>query len=175
MSKLEVDVLYLHVGHPAIMAENWQWPLVIRLLRGPYRDGSTHFSDTFQCRRLSPVASEVVLHWNGCLGDVARCLRTYQDRTITEHATLGLACILVEHRARMKITEVTHAGDGPDYFLGEKEFVLEVSGRQGANLQELLKKKAAQLRKNPYGKDGYVCVADYEACEAHLVYYSFEV
>jgi hypothetical protein len=157
------------------MAEDWRWPLVIRLLRGAYEDGTAHFSDTFRPPRLNPVAGQVVLHWNGCSEEVARYLRTYQDRIITEHATLGLACILVQHRARMEITEVTNGGDGPDYWLGNKELVLEVSGRQACNLPGLLKEKATQLRKNPYEKDGYVCVADYAAREAHLVYYSFEV
>ena len=106
-----------------------------------------------------------------------RCsVNTYQENTITEHATLGLACILVEHRAGMEITEVTNGGDGPDYWLGKnKDLVLEVSGRQTCHLPTLLKEKTEQLRKNPYEKGGYVCVAEYEGRTVFLVHCEFEV
>jgi hypothetical protein len=80
---------------------------------------------------------------------------------ITEFATLGLACLLTTDRLQLEVTEVTRRGQRVDYWVGDREYVLEVSGQQNGNLATLHQNKLDQLRQNPFQKDGFVCVANY--------------
>jgi hypothetical protein len=112
-----------------------------------------------------------LLHWKSLNEDFGKCTATYQTAVITEFATLGLACILVAHCPGLEITEVTRRGDKADYWLGDKELMLEVSGEQTGSIEELCAMKAKQLLQNPFGKGGYVCVAVYANAAARLRFY----
>ena len=74
---------------------------------------------------------------------------------------MGLACGMVAGLAGLEITEVTLRGYRADYWLGDKDLMLEVSGQESGDLATLCDEKSEQLANNPYGKDGYVCVANY--------------
>lgn len=159
----------LHQAHPQIRAEDWRSPLVRRLLGcDKYTDGDRILDDTFRSDSNGPTSSKLKLSWVGLKDDFNRCVKTYQSPVITEMATLGLSCILLRNRAKMEITEVTLRGERADYWLGEKELLLEVSGQQSGSLKTLHNEKATQLRDNPFGKDGYVCVANFDERRAIL-------
>lgn len=169
-----VQVQLLHKAHPNIRAEDWRSPLVRRLLGcDQYTDGVQTFSDTFSSSEDGPIDSQMDLSWADLKDDFNRCVKTYQAPVITEMATLGLSCILLERRAKLEVTEVTLRGDRADYWLGEKELLLEVSGQQRGDLQDLHDEKATQLLDNPFGKDGYVCVANYTERKAILRFHAY--
>ena len=173
---LRIDVADLPSGHPQIRAKDWTCPLVLRLLADTsYSDGSGRIEDSF--RRMgseSPVDSAVELRWIGLEEECEQVRRTYQAPVITEMATLGLACVLMSKRAGLQITEVTKRRDKADYWIGDKEYLLEVSGEQSGNLADLCKRKAKQLLANPFGKPGFVCVAIYDRAGARLWFYEEE-
>jgi hypothetical protein len=166
-----VDIARLHVAHPRIRAADWRSPLVRRLLnKQPYRDGSKLIGDSFRCPEGTESENQLSLTWSGLEEDVALTDNTYQEPVITEFATLGLACILTSRRTGLQITEVTRRGERVDYWLGDKEYVLEVSGTQSGSLEKLYETKAQQLSENPFEKSGYVCVAEYKGLRARLWY-----
>lgn len=174
--RLDVQVNDLHVPHPRIRAEDWVSPLVNKLLDSKsYEDGTKVFSDSYRDQSLVTNESEINLSWSELKSDFERCVNTYQESVLTEFATLGLACILVHHRANNEITEVTRRGEKVDYWLGDKELLLEVSGRIDCDIDNLCETKAkGQLLQNPFNKDGYVCVANFSTQLARLWYYPIE-
>jgi hypothetical protein len=110
----------------------------------------------------------LVLFWSGLRSDFEKCINTYQEPVLTEHAALGLACVAVHKRARLEITEITRRGERADYWLGNREFVIEVSGQQQGDLGALFEDKAEQLLSNPHGKSGYVFVVNFARSESRL-------
>jgi hypothetical protein len=168
-----VKVHELHKAHPKIRARDWRSPLVRRLLANKkYADGDCQMEQSFREKEeIVPVEETLSLSWMGLKEDFDQTVKTYQDPVITEFATLGLACILVSERAGMEITEVTRRGEKADYWLGDKKLLLEVSGQQSGNLEDLCAEKAVQLRGNPFKKDGFVCVANYQERFARLWFF----
>lgn len=163
----------LHLAHPEIRAKDWRTPLVRRLLSdGKYKDGACEFADSFRSSdEQKPIERNLTLSWKGLKNDFDQTVKTYQEPVITEFATLGLACILVSERAKHRITEVTRRGEKADYWLDDKHLLLEVSGQQSGSLDTLCSEKAFQLSENPFGKAGYVCVANFGGRSARLWYY----
>ena len=157
--------------HPRLRANDWRSPLVHRLLRSEkYADGAAEVAVDYkwlQMRQSSPVT----LLWEGLATDFAQCLASYQAPGLTEFATLGLACVLVHLFPQLEITEVTRRGEKADYWIGNKEYMLEVSGQQGGNLDTLRDEKAKQLLSNPFSKPGFVCVAVYDERKSYLWFY----
>lgn len=173
---LVVEIFNLHVAHPQICASDWRSPLVYRLLGNKvYRDGEKELTDLYTGEGGEPAEGRIALKWKDLAQDFKLRLNTYQEPVLTEHATLGLACILVKERAQMEITEVTRRGERADYWLGDRVMMLEVSGQEDGSLTALAKEKTKQLRENPFNKDGYVCVANYTAAEAWLLFASYKV
>lgn len=169
-----VEIATLHEAHPQIRAQDFRSPLVRRLLNAAvYRDGTCNLADSFRPPETdNPSQQSIDLVWRGLKTDFEQVLKTYQEPVITEFATLGLACILVAERTGLEITEVTRRGERADYWLGDKQFLLEVSGQQVGSLDVLCDQKADQLLENPFDKDGYVCVAIYDRPWARLWFYS---
>jgi hypothetical protein len=170
-----VDVHTIPIAHPNIRARDWLSPLVCRL--HPDRncvDGNRILQ--FSVRPPSNTTSEEScdFQWKDMKDDCNRVRRTYQEPVITEFATLALACASVEIFAGMELTEVTRRGERADYWLGDAELLLEVSGQQDGNLDKLHREKEEQLKQNPFGKDGYVCVANYGNATAHFWYHEYE-
>jgi hypothetical protein len=172
-SATRIAVADLHVAHPLIRAKDWCSPLVLRLLfPDSYRDGSRGVQDSFRALADAPPTEGALdLWWKDQKIDCDQVEHTYQAPVITEFATLGLACILVGDRAKLEITEVTRRGEKADYWLGDKELLLEVSGQQSGDIEALCTQKAKQLLDNPFGKPGFVCVAIYEKSAARLWFY----
>jgi hypothetical protein len=163
----------IHVPHPQIRAEDFRSPLVRRLINtDTYRDDECDLEASHLAEGSNEqVVRKTKFRWSGLEGDFKKVVKTYQAPVITEFATLGLACGLVTSFTGREITEVTRRGEKSDYWLGDKELMLEVSGLQSGNLDDLCVSKADQLRENPFDKDGYVCVAVYSKQEARLWYY----
>jgi hypothetical protein len=167
----EYDVDRLGELHPLIRADDWRSPLVYRLLRTrAYSDGQQAVNSDF-LRTPETEACPVLLRWKGLADDYRRCLNTYQEPDLTEFAALGVACVLVRSFADLEITEVTMRGERADYWLGDKQYLLEVSGTESGSLTRLRDQKADQLMANPFNKDGYVCVAVFEERVASLHFY----
>jgi hypothetical protein len=169
-----IKVHELHKAHPQIRADDWRSPLVRRLLQSAkYQDGNCQLTESFrQHAAAKPIEKTLSLSWVGLKEDFEKAVKTYQDAVITEHATLGLACILISKAVGLEITEVTRRREKADYWLGDRELLLEVSGQQVGNLEDLCSEKADQLRRNPFKKAGYVCVANFYKKSARLWFYS---
>jgi len=118
------------------------------------------------------VSGQLPLRWAGLKDDFKQCINTYQDPVLTEFATLGLACILLSRHTNFTISEVTRRGERVDYWIGDgvirKRFVLEVGGQQGGSIELLSLAKTNQLNQNPWGRNGFICVAVYDACATRL-------
>lgn len=170
------EVSRLPEFQPTIYPDGWRFPLVRRLIgnQDDYADGEAAVADSFRRGSTGRATNgQVLLSWKGLsANDYARYLRTMQKHVITEHAALGFACIALRlRRPDLDITEVTLLGDRADYWIGKKEFLLEVAGREGCDLQEVRNEKRDQLQDNPHGKDGYVCVVDFPSRRAFLWFY----
>jgi hypothetical protein len=171
----EGKVEQLHTSHPQIRAEDWRAPLICRLLKATiYAEKPVVFDESFRDGDDAVSESQTRLTWTGLRDDFQKCVNTYQDPVLTEYAALGLSCMLVTQLAKMEITEVTLHGDRADYWLGDKELLLEVSGTLTGDLDALQQAKALQLRENPFEKDGYVCVANFETRHAQLWFHAYE-
>jgi hypothetical protein len=175
------EVGNLHIAHPQIRAEDWRSPLVLRLSgRSEYQDGDCTVRDSFRPGQDGgntgvTVERRLRLRWLNLRDDFQKCIKTYQDAVLTEFAALGLACILVAERLRMEISEVTRRGEKVDYWLGDRDLLLEVSGAQVCDLEALCEKKAQeQLLRNPFGRSGFVCVVDFSTRRARLWFYPYQ-
>ncbi len=167
-----VRIEKLHERHPRIRAEDWRSPLIARLLAdGDYEDGRDAIQASFRDRDAAVGESGLVVSWNDLKEDYEKCLNTYQSPVITEFAALAVACILCAQNG-YEITEVTRRGDKVDYWLGDREALIEVSGTDTGNIEQLCSAKATeQLQVNPHGKDGFVCVAQFSGRIARLWFY----
>ena len=161
MTKIaQIKINNLQDSHPEIRAEDWRSPLVCRLLCGnPYKDGSAELKVKIRHPNENVSDDSISLEWNGLSSDFNKCVNTYQSHVISEFAGLGLSCIMLSKYSTYRITEVTRRGDKADYWLGNREILLEVSAEEKGNISTLLKDKSAQLLKNPFSKSGYVCVS----------------
>lgn len=169
-----VDVCKLHENHPDIVASDWRSPLICKMLGSKqYADGSKEIQDTYSGQDGAEVKRTLLLKWEGINDEFKQRINTYQAPVLSEHAACGLACILLSERTNKKITEVTQRGDRADYWLGNREMMLEVSGHQTGPLEALNEEKKKQLLDNPHEADGYVCAAIFSECEASLRFYSF--
>ena len=169
---VRASVGQLHVSHPKIRAADWRSPLIVRLLlTDSYHEGSRILESSIKSQVGSESRHPLVLHWRRFQTDFEKCIKTYQGPVITELATLGLACVMVHVFGNLEITEVTRRGEKADYWIGKKEYLLEVSGRLGGSLEKLCEAKASQLLSNPFCSVGYVCVAIYRSSEARLWFY----
>ena len=170
-----IDVQNLHLSHPQIRAKDWRSPLVRRLLdTDRYQDGEAVVAHSYRGPQGKAIERNLQLCWTALGDDYCQCMNTYQDPVITEMATLGLACILVSHDASEEITEVTRRGERADYWIGERKGMLEVSGQQDGDIENLCSRKAVQLLSNPFAVDGYVCVAVFSNKQSRLWFYSQE-
>jgi hypothetical protein len=170
-----IEIQAIPKAHPHIRAGDWLSPLVCRLHPdGDYTDGCKTISFSIRPAGGDATGDACDFRWRGMRADYEQVRRTYQEPVITEFATLALACVTVGLFAQMQITEVTRRGDRADYWLGDRELLLEVSGQQDGNLQALHSDKAKQLRENPYEKDGFICVANYTSAKADFWYYEYE-
>ena len=174
MSERIFLVQELHKGHPQIRAADWRSPLARLLLKtDKYADGEARMRVSITPSSGAANEYEPLFQWHGLRDDFKLCMRTYQVPIITEFATLGIACLLTKHELNSEITEVTRRGERADYWIGDRELLLEVSGQQSGNLETLQMAKADQLLKNPFKKNGYVCVADYSQRKVNYCFYRY--
>jgi hypothetical protein len=163
------DLSLLGALHPRIRADDWRSPLVRRLLNCcNYAEEDSVIEVSFRPPERGARASTLVLFWSGLRADFEKCIRTYQESVLTEFAALGLAGIVVRHQAKLEITEVTRRGERADYWLGDRELMIEVSGQQQGNLESLFEEKSAQLLSNPFCRRGYVFVVNFGQAESRL-------
>lgn len=165
------DITNLEQLHPRLRANDWRSPLILRVLRSTvYEEVERGINVNY--RNLQQANTRILrLVWQGLANDFARCINTYQEPVLTEYAALGLACVLISVCSQMEITEVTRRGERADYWLGNRECLLEVSGQQTGNLENLRDEKADQLRDNPHNLPGYVCVVVFDSLRSYLWFY----
>jgi hypothetical protein len=98
------------------------------------------------------------------------------ERTVTEWAAYGVACIVVSLYAGLCIRQVTADGDRFDYWVddGEREYALEVSGTTMTDVEARHRAKVRQWQENPYGVDGYVVVVGFATREVIFSFNRFE-
>lgn len=116
--------------------------------------------------------SKLRLMWSADLDLAGRERPAVQGRTVTELAACTVACVVCQLYAGLQITEIAQEGDRFDYWVsdGTQEFGLEVSGTMGHDVRKRHREKIAQLRKNPYGADGFVVVTGFAS---RVVIFSF--
>ncbi len=99
-----------------------------------------------------------------------------QERTVTEWAACGVACVVLARYSQGRVSQVTGDGDRFDYWVsdGEQECGLEVSGTTTDEVETRHRAKVRQWRENPYEVDGYVIVAGFASREVICSYHRFE-
>ena len=170
---ISVNFNTIHDPHPQLRAEDWRSPLIRRLLGSDtYQDGTAEVTGSFIGQNDSmPTTQALTVAWTGFTTDFNKVVKTYQAPVITEFATWGWHAAS-SVRLRPVGNHRGHATRGSaDYWLGDKDLMLEVSGESG-DLARLCDEKSEQLANNPYGKDGYVCVANYSDAEARLWFFT---
>jgi hypothetical protein len=165
--------------HPKIRADDWRSPIVIRLLGGgSYTDGSVTI--TVNCRRQAIEVNtdatnerNVELCWANLRSDYEKCKNTYQAPVLTEFAALGIACVVSADCSNAQITEVTQRGDKADFWLNDRQWLLEVSGQESGDLATLRDQKRDQLLANPFEKPGFVCVSNFQQRKSYFWYFEY--
>jgi len=159
---------------PIFIGDIWRLALVQRLIGSTtYSEDPVELADLFRDRDESgPSQGRIAFRWEGLSNEFEQYAgKSEQDHRTTEHAALALACVSMAHRANKQITEAMDLGDGPDYWLGNREEVLEVGGKVGCDLDAFRDEKRKQLLGNAYGKDGYICVVDFAQRRSYLLHY----
>ena len=160
---------------PIYVGDIWRLALVQRLIGATaYSEDPVDLADLFRDRaETQPSQGRIAFRWEGLSKEFKQYAgKSEQDHRTTEHAALALACVTMAHRANKEITEAMDLGDGPDYWLGNREEVLEVGGKVGCDLDAFRDEKREQLLDNAYGKDGYICVVDFAQRRSYLLHYS---
>ncbi len=143
-----------------------------------------------QAEAQATEAMLTVTLWNiGSTGERQEKLRLYwspssasaqplgvQERTITEWAALGLACVVLARYTPIRISQVAADGDRFDYWVtdGKSEYALEVSGTMREEVGTRHRAKVRQWRENPYEVDGYVIVAGFAEHNIICSFHRFE-
>lgn len=93
---------------------------------------------------------------------------------ITEWAACGMACVIVPLYTQLQILQVTQAGDGFDFWVGDgsREFGLEVSGTYTGDLALRHRNKVQQLRSSPHKVAGFVSVTRFRPLSSILSFHS---
>jgi hypothetical protein len=173
MKKIAVE--RIPMAHPRIRAKDWLAPLVRRLdSHDRYKDGNRKIHFSLRNREGRESNERCDFRWAGMKEDFDLACRTYQTPVLTEFATYALACASVEHFTGKQITNVTMRGQRVDFWIGDYEFVLEVSGQVEGDLLALHEKKQQQFQENPMEKSGYVCVANYSQGQARFWFHEYE-
>lgn len=169
MDKERFHLKELDSLQPALSISDWRSSLLCRLIgTKTYADGYCALFDSFRAKAQPAKLGRVTFEWSGMDDEFSRCLHSYQDAKLTELAALAVACVLVRVRANLNIVNVTRWGERADYWIGDRELLLEVSGLVQGSLEGLFRRKAIQLKRNPFGKDGYVCVVNFKQLRAKL-------
>ena len=98
------------------------------------------------------------------------------ERTVTEWAACGVACVALAVYTSLRVRAVTVNGDRFDYWVddGKREYGLEVSGTVADDLKARYRLKVRQLLDNPYGVDGFVIVVGFGTREVSFSFHRFE-
>ena len=117
---------------------------------------------------------ELEIQWS--MESVPKHPPAIDDRSLTEWAACGIACVVVAVYANLQICEVTGDGDRFDYWVtdGQNEFGLEVSGTTTGQIESRHAAKVKQLLENPFGVDGYVVVADFSTRRVIFSFHRYE-
>lgn len=99
-----------------------------------------------------------------------------QERTVTEWAALGLACVTLARYTAARVSQVAGDGDRFDYWVSddEREYGLEVSGTMTDEIESRHRAKVRQWRENPYRADGYVIIAGFTSYNIICSFNRFE-
>lgn len=111
------------------------------------------------------------LHWgdqNNALG-----VPPVQESVVTEWAACGMACVIVPLYTQLRILQVTQAGDGFDFWVGDdnSEFGLEVSGTFVGDLTLRHRNKVQQLLASRHQVAGFVAVTRFRPLRSILSFH----
>src|SRR5262245_53674596 len=125
---IQCQVERLAETQPYLRADDWRSPLVYRLLNTKSYQDSQADIDLSANIGLNPKWI-LQLRWQGLVQDFELCLNSYQEPVLTEFAALGVCCFALYRVADKLITRVTRRGQKADYWIGNNECLLEVSGQ----------------------------------------------
>lgn len=146
-------------------------PFAIVRLRGDTEATETTLTVKLRCiRDIGETQRMLRLSWSADSAPLQPL--AVQERTLTEWAACGVACVVLSLYAGLTVREVAGDGDRFDYWVddGKREYGLEVSGTTTDDVETRHRAKVRQLRDNPYGVDGYVVVVGFAS---HDVIFSF--
>lgn len=104
-----------------------------------------------------------------------RLFQTLQRESIVEYAAIALAFLLMTNLVQKEIVEVSLRGSRADYFVDQRNYMLEISGTESAaHLTSRHTEKVRQLLANPFGRDGYVFVCCFSNQRAKLSFHRLE-
>jgi hypothetical protein len=137
-------------------------PLTIARLAGD--SGATQVHLTVELRDVQQAGNstrELEIHWPP--ESAPSQPLAIDQRSLTESAACGIACVVVSVYAGLRFREVTADGDRFDFWVtdGQNEYGLEVSGTTTGQLKSRHAVTVRQLLDNPFGVDGYVVVVDF--------------
>ncbi len=97
-----------------------------------------------------------------------------QESVITEWAAYGFACVVVPLYTRWQVLQVTSAGDGFDFWIGDgsTELGLEISGTLSGSLNLRQRSKIQQLLGSRHDVAGFVSVTRFRPLSSILSFHS---
>ena len=96
-----------------------------------------------------------------------------QESVITEWAAYGFACVVVPFYSRWQVLQVTLAGDGFDFWIGDgsNELGLEISGTLSGDLNLRHRNKVHQLLASHHNVAGFVSVTRFRPISSILSFH----
>jgi hypothetical protein len=163
-------------AHPLLLTGNFEACAVARC-----SNGASPWSMTIDCQRLPTGGTKsetCALAWQAATktrADQAKI--TYQAKRLTEDAAIGVCAAAFATLSEGEIDEVTAHGAGVDYWVDNRRAVLEISGIEAGDSQELSKRhgeKTTQLKKSALfpGTPGYVFVVAFGYKNAIFSYHN---
>jgi len=148
--------------HPNLNLEHVVYCLVALIAE----KGIDNCSFTVECRGLKlEYADEeekvrLCLKWRKETAKrAARTLQTYHRHHVIEQAAVAITCILFPKFIPLCPLRVAQIGEGGDYWLGDQEYIVEISGtEQSGELERRHRQKVEQLLSGAHKFDGYVVV-----------------
>ena len=153
--------------HPDILLEDWLPALAIRAMSTS--DESAGRSQVHV--KSAPLAEDAntVFTWELTRDEISRYRNSYQDPVVTEYAAIVLSALILMRTVGKPITEVTARGENTaDFWLGDREAILEVSGQTSGSTESLYLKKREQLLRSVGERYGYVCVSSFHRQESMI-------
>lgn len=155
---VKYDIEAVGIDHPALLTGNFEACAIARCRRS----GPSPWSLAVDCRDLpasGTISQTCEVAWRPASEAGAdKAEKTYQASRVTEDAAIGVCAAAFAALSEGRITEVTLRGTGVDYWVDNRQAVLEISGVEKGPLRELRRRHGAktnQLKQGSLFKAGY--------------------